>query len=168
MISKFIFILITLVLVTSCAEIKENKNLTLTIFWGGINTRPINAISPDFNNEQTIKDTSTFINVVVEIANPTADTIVFSSMTCSYEDYFILEENSVFKIRNRNDCFTNAPCEIQLPPKTKTNRYLVLKLLIPEKLITNQLLKLGMKYNQKILWSNVLNTNQLFKQIYKI
>jgi hypothetical protein len=166
MISKFIFILITLVLVTGCAEIKENKNLTLTISWGGINTMTIDAISPDFNNELTNKDTSIYINVVVEIANPTVDTIVFSSMTCSYEDYFIMEENTVFKIQNSNDCFTNAPCSIQLPPKTKTNRYLVLKLLIPEKQLPNQLLKIGMKHNDKILWSNVLNTDQLFKHVY--
>jgi len=168
MVSKFIFILITLVLVTGCDENKENKNLTLTIFWGGINTLPKNAISPDFNKELTNKESSTFINVVIEIANPTTDTIVFSSMTCSIEDYFILEENTVFKIQNRNDCFTNAPCKIQLPPKTKTNRYLVLKLLVPEKHLSNQLLKIGMKHNDKILWSNVLKTAQLYKKVYKI
>jgi hypothetical protein len=161
--TKFILLIIISVLVTCCKETNVNKNLTLTIFWGGINTQPKNAISQDFNKELTNKDSSIFINVVAEIANPTADTIVFSSMTCSFEDYFIMEENTVFKIQNSNDCFTNAPCSIQLPPKTKTNRYLVLKLLIPEKQLLNQLLKIGMKHNDKILWSNVLNTDQLFK-----
>src|SRR5438874_1968022 len=60
-------------------------------------------------------DTTTTIYISTTLYNPTADTINFLSMTCSYEDYFTVDTQT-FKVQPRYDCIMNVPLMEMLPP----------------------------------------------------
>src|SRR5213595_306018 len=53
-------------------------------------------------------DTINVIHIVATLYNPTKDTMRFGSMTCSYEDFFTID-NDDYSIQSRYDCFSNYP-----------------------------------------------------------
>lgn len=149
------------------ADNKNNDGLTLTANWGGFNWRiPRISYTSDSANA-SVYDSATVIHVAVTISNPTSDTLQFPSMTCSYEDFFLMNDTINFKIQSRFDCYSNVPCQIVLPPKTKTDRYIMLRQLTNFRKLPTESIKIGMRLENKIIWSNELNPNRLTKEIYE-
>jgi hypothetical protein len=64
--------------------------------------------------------------IATTIFNPTDDTIRFLTMTCSYDDFF-LTDTAEFKVQSYNFCYSNVPIFITLPPKSKTDRFIMVK-----------------------------------------
>ncbi len=130
-------------------------------------------------------DTIGVIHIATTLYNPTADTVRFVSMTCSYEDFFTTSTNS-FKIQSRYDCYSNYPTVITIPPKAKTDRYIMITRTKKGMNVDTITLKVGMYYlpykmgdnfdaiikqydeRQKadILWSNELDLKRLHKINY--
>ena len=75
-------------------------------------------------------DTNVTVYIVVTIYNPTTDTIVFTSMKCSFWDFFVTD-TSAFEVQSgKVPCFLNGFDFIKLPPGKRTERYISLR---PEK-----------------------------------
>jgi len=74
-------------------------------------------------------DTSRIVYVSLSLHNESSDTLEFMSMSCSYEDMFYVEGNENYKVRSRYDCYSNGPFTLSLPPKAKTDRYIMIELL---------------------------------------
>ena len=134
-------------------------------------------------------ETSPPIYIATTIYNPTDDTIRFLTMTCSYEDFF-LTDTADFKVQQDNLCYSNYPTFITLPPKSKTDRYITVRSaktnFTPADYVKYKI-KIGMylitwtknlKYRDQhdlyenrqkaeIIWSNDLELNKLYREIYK-
>jgi hypothetical protein len=126
------------------------------------------------------KDTSLIIHVCATIENLSSDTVVFGSMTCSYEDLFVVNDSN-YQVQSRFDCYKNGPCFISLPPKAKTDRYLLIRQTGSQSVRHNNPIKVGMKLilsendlhtghskmdSNVIIWSNELQMNRLYKGVY--
>ena len=151
-------------LIQSCDQIDNQVStdeLNLTIEWGGINWK----IPSDSNtiecNQNSLLDTSRIYHIVATIFNPTADTIAFRSMTCSYEDMFCISDSTNFTIQSRMDCYSNAPFTIKLPPNKRTKRFIMIRQLTSFRDWPSEPFKLGMHHESKIIWSNELETTEL-------
>jgi hypothetical protein len=151
-----------------CSNHTDKKNdagLTLTANWGGFNWRaPV--VRSASETIRTIYDSATVIHVAVTISNPTSDTLQFPSMSCSYEDFFLVSDTINFMVQGKFDCFMNFPCRIVLPPRSKTDRYLMLRQLTNFRTLPKEPIRIGMRLENKIIWSNELNINRMVKDIY--
>jgi hypothetical protein len=130
------------------------------------------------------QDSFLIIYIVTTIENISADTVKFLSWTCSYENMFLVNDTLNFVVQSRYDCYSNVPCFIYLPPKHKTNRYIMLRQLGSFKKLHEDPIRVGMKLTlQKtsftgslieytkiktddIIWSNELKMARLTKEIY--
>lgn len=159
------FLLLLLIFCGCSSELKQNNqsDLKLTANWGGINWN----VPMNLGKNNTVYDSATLFHVALTIENPSSDSLRFQSMTCSYEDSFFVDDSIHFKIQKRYDCFNNVPCTIELPPHSKTYRYIMLRPTKGQIDLKNKSLKIGIHANHKTLWSNTLNTNQLNKVIEK-
>jgi hypothetical protein len=167
-------ILCTLLILVSCStansqykEAQPQSSLELTAVLGGygffMDTLPVNHVS-------------------VTLFNTSTDTLKIVSMTCSYEDMFTTNSDSC-KVQSRLDCFSNYPTLITLPPKSRTDRFLMVnRKMTPQ--VNN--LKIGMYYvllengveskniselyeqrkQADIIWSNELDLRRLNKSNY--
>jgi hypothetical protein len=129
-------------------------------------------------------DTTRTIFIATTLYNPTADTIKFVSMSCSFEDFFVTD-NPGFKVRP-SVCDKNAPTVEILPPQKKTDRYIMINPVNKESKISDSKIKIGMYFNAvpknwnfddiinlynnrekgKILWSSELDLKKLYRTVY--
>ena len=134
----------------------------------------------------TFLDTINVIHIVATIYNPTKDTVRFGSMTCSYEDFFTVD-NDVYSIQSRYDCYSNFPNVISLPPNSKTDRFIMIKYNKSDTSSKREKFRIGMfylkyyenatldsatkfyqnRFQQKAIWSNELNINRMYKIVYQ-
>jgi hypothetical protein len=152
---------------SNLADKKNNDGLTLTANWGGFNWRIPHASYISDSTNASVYDSTTVIHIAVTIANPTSDTLQFSSMTCSYEDFFLVNDTINFEIQSRFDCYSNGPCEIVLPPNAKTDRYIMMRQLSNFRKLPTESIKIGMRLDNRMIWSNELNPHRLTKEIYE-
>lgn len=154
--------------ICSCGDDKKsNHGLTMTANWGGRNwiIPHINVASDTAH--VCVYDSATIFHVAVTIENPTADTLQFPSMTCSYEDFFLVDDTVNFTVQPRFDCYSNVPCNITLPPNTKTDRYIMLRQLTSFRENPTKKIKIGMRLKKEVIWSNELDPQRLTQEIYK-
>jgi hypothetical protein len=116
------------------------------------------------------KPSGTIIKVEATLINNTADTLFYFSMTCSWQQFYNID-NKTFNIHN-DPCDKNVQTVIAVPPKGQ--RSVVLDILTQNKLTTNPIgVKIGFdlvkaknladhrdfdKFNRKttIIWSDKL------------
>jgi hypothetical protein len=130
-------------------------------------------------------DSINVIYIAATVYNPGNDTVDFVTMRCSYEDMFTTNTDS-FKVQSRYDCFSNYPVVVMLPPKARTDRYLMIRRAGNNNWLDTGKLKLGMYlalpkkgddfqdiinlYEQRqkaeVLWSNELDLKRFYKTIY--
>lgn len=173
---KILFVLLasSLVLLTACTtndQQQETKpGLELTAQLGGI----------------IYLDTAPTIHISTTLLNPTNDTAGFITMTCSYEDMF-LTDTAVFRIQSRYDCYGNYPAEINIPPHSKLDQFLMVRPISKDIKVIDSKIKIGLYYIQPkkengfegiikqyenrqkamVLWSNELDLKRLYRKIYK-
>jgi hypothetical protein len=131
-------------------------------------------------------DTTPTLHVVTTLSNPTNDTLSFVSMTCSYEDMF-LTDTSAFKVRSRNDCFSNFPTVIALPPHKKLDQFIMVRPVAKDVKTIENKIRIGMYYlkpqkgedfdgiikqyenrqQAMVLWSGELDLKRLYRKIYQ-
>ncbi len=73
------------------------------------------------------KNNNRIVYIAASIHNPTADTIHFISMSCSFEDFFFTVGNPHYEIKPRYDCYSNFPITVVLPPHQSTDRFLMIE-----------------------------------------
>jgi hypothetical protein len=119
-----------LICVASCGSQKTSKPipLQLTASLGGIGS---------------LHDTIGVIYISTTLHNLTNDTVRFISMSCSYEDFFTTNTD-LFKVQSRYDCYSNYPIVIILPPKSRTDRYIIITAPQKGKKVDIDKLKIGM------------------------
>lgn len=144
----------------------SGDGLVLTAHWGGVNWRWLCESPPDAPDHIKVLDSARLIHVAVTISNPTADTLSFSSMSCSYENSFFVDDTATFAIHQQNICFKNGPIDIKVPPKMKTDRYIMLRQRTSFRDIPTKPVKIGMRVGYKILWSNELYPDRLWRANY--
>lgn len=126
------------------------------------------------------QNNSQIMPIAITLYNPTNDTIFFRSMSCSYEDLFVIDDSTRFKIIPQ-ECYKNIPVVVALPSKAKIDFCLQLKP-APGFVIGNNLaFKVGMyflaltnrlfvstDYSEAltIIWSDSLHTDRLARKIY--
>jgi hypothetical protein len=74
----------------------------------------------------TYLDTVPTIHIATTLTNPTADTLHFISMSCSYEDMFVTNTPN-YKVTSRHDCYKNYPEVIALPPHAKLDQFIIIR-----------------------------------------
>ena len=130
-------------------------------------------------------DSIEVIYVATTLYNPTDDTLNFVSMSCSYEDLFTTNTDT-FNVQCRYDCYGNYPIVVALPPKTKTDRYIMVTRTIKGKNAEAMTFRVGLyfleykygetykniilSYNSRqdapVIWSNELELKRLYKTNY--
>jgi hypothetical protein len=90
-------------------------------------------------------DSIPVVYIATTLYNPTSDTIKFISMSCSYEDLFTTNTN-LFQVQSRWDCYRNVPSIVALPPKARTDRYIMIKATGKDKYINKGSFKINMYY----------------------
>ena len=84
----FVIILNSSCLSDSSKTLNNSSKITLTAALGGM----------------TYLDTNKIVHISTIISNLTEDTIRFMSMSCSYEDFFLVGENDKYSVKSRYDC----------------------------------------------------------------
>ncbi len=171
----------------NAASESESNSLVLTAKWGGVNWNlpSIVQLSDSLNDPDlySMSDSSYILHVCVTLTNPTNDTIKFSSWICSYENSFHVDDTVNFELQNRFDCYADGPCDINLPPHTSTDRFIMLRwkptvkrsitkgangedVIWSSSEFPSHPIKVGMDYEGSILWSNELDPKHLDKNNY--
>ncbi|MFP9098879.1 hypothetical protein ACLI09_07485 [Flavobacterium sp. RHBU_24] len=134
----------------------------------------------------TYLDTVPTIHIATTLTNPTADTLHFVSMSCSYEDMFVTNTPN-YKVTSRYDCYKNYPEVIALPPHAKLDQFIIIRPTAKTVNVISSKIKVGMYYiipekgNEfegiikqyenrqaaKILWSEELDLKRLYHKVYK-
>ena len=152
------------------------------------NKAPLNdslQITASLGGRGVFLDTISVIYIAVTIHNPSSDTMRFGSMTCSYEDFFTVSSPS-YRVQSRYDCFSNYPNIITLPPKTKTDRYIMISQTKKGDTNVDTKFRIGMfyikgdhnitldsagkfyqnRYNEKAIWGNELDLKRFNRFVY--
>jgi len=131
-------------------------------------------------------DTTSTIHIATTLYNPTSDTVNFVTMTCSYEDFF-LTDTSIFKVQSRYDCYSNVPAVMSIAPNSKLDQFIMVRPTGKDIKIIDNKLRIGMyimtpkkengfdeiikqyenRQSAKILWSNELDLNRLYRRLYQ-
>jgi hypothetical protein len=126
------------------------------------------------------------VHISTTITNLSLDTIRFRSMSCSYEDFFIVGENAGYSVLSRYDCYSNGPVTIVLPPNTQTKRFIMISTTNKPKKDHDRKLRIGMQYISPeesegkssfyanrfqlgtTLWSNEIDLSELDRDVVEI
>lgn len=130
-------------------------------------------------------DTARVVHVITTLYNPTADTLRFISLSCSYEDMFVVGGNEGYALRPRFDCFKNAPTVQVLPPRTHLDQFIMVAAMDKSTMIHKGRLKIGLLWMDpsehkdifsayqrrkelgRVVWSNDLDLERLYRKPYK-
>lgn len=130
-------------------------------------------------------DSIPVIHVAVTLYNPSADTLWYLTMTCSYEQMFTTSDSG-YQVQSRWDCYSNYPIISALPPGTRTDRYIMIRKKNLADTSALPWLKIGMynppvdsiknaqglieKYEKRsagpVTWSNELDLQRLYRKVY--
>jgi hypothetical protein len=86
---------------------------------------------------------SSVIHIATTLFNPTKDTVGFLTMSCSYEDMFLVD-TPTFRVQSRYDCYMNVPMIMYIPPGKKIDQFIMIKATSPGIRIDSNKIKIGM------------------------
>ncbi|MBL8000515.1 MAG: hypothetical protein JNL05_01020 [Flavobacteriales bacterium] len=130
-------------------------------------------------------DTARIVHVATTLHNPASDTLHFITMSCSYEDMFLVGGNEGYTVRPRYDCFGNYPVVQSIAPGESLDQFIMIAALDKSTRIHTGRLRVGImwmdpkehkdifdayehrKEEAHTVWSNELDLERLYRRPYK-
>lgn len=110
-----------------------------------------------------LNDTSTYLHVKTSITNNSADTLCYLTMSCSWQDFYIIDSKDIWL--PGWDCGKNMTQWIKIPPHQTAERLLLLTSSKNANELHNIKFKIGFKF-YKVNYNKIKNMNS-YPDIYK-